>query len=100
MSAKNDIKIEDALSPDKLHLIFKELECASTDALCEAHYILKKKGCLYGEILYLGLGEWRFIKDNFPAPRRIYSTNFPFESFLDFNESIERIGFKMKIENR
>ena len=46
---------------------------------------------VYGE----KMNEYRFVIDNFPAQRKFYTTNLPYESIDDFLSDMKRIGIDL-----
>jgi len=46
----------------------------------------------YMEVFDLGHNEIRFIKDNFPMPRRFFNTNIPYTSLEDFESDLRRMN--------
>lgn len=41
--------------------------------------------------------EWRFVIDNYPRQRKIFSTNLPYRSIEDFERDLIRMGIEIPI---
>lgn len=59
-------------------------------------FVLYDECCDVAEIFYMGKGSWHVIIDNFPAPRRNYSTNFPIKTVDEFIIEMKRINLNFE----
>lgn len=49
-----------------------------------------------GTISNVAANEWHIFVDNFPSPKRYFSTNLPVDSMEQFESDMERTGLVLK----
>jgi hypothetical protein len=61
--------------------------------------VLNEYGNEAGNITYLAEGGWRFFVDNYPSPKKYYSTNLPIKTLKQFTDVMHRTGLKLMPTN-
>lgn len=87
-------------SPDKIDTYFSNVELVTEGVPAwnksySTFTISDQYGNSAGTISYLGEQEWRIFVDNFPAPKRYFSTNLPIKSIEQFESDIARTGLHL-----
>lgn len=86
------------LIPENISNIFKNINHtgSNTPGYDYSFNVFDEEIGFVGELLYSNyFKEWRFIKDNFPAQRKAYSTDFPIKTIERFIDLFESIGIKL-----
>ena len=86
-------------NPDNLHLIFENIREGVNPVLGKS-FVLSGEGGDIAQIHHLGKGDWRIFIDNFPGPKRFYSTNFPMRSNRQFMADLKRIGLILTLKKK
>lgn len=85
------------LTPENVSNIFKNInhKASNTPGYDYSFDVFNEKE-LIGELFYSDVfKEWCFIKDNFPAQRKAYRTDFPIKTIERFIDLFESIGIKL-----
>jgi hypothetical protein len=61
----------------------------------------REKGGDFMELIVIdNMNEYRFVIDNYPGQRKIYSTNIPYRSFEEFENDLERMRIKEFVKKK
>lgn len=65
------------------------------EGFTDMKYVARNQNCDFLEIYDLGQGEIRFVFDNFPRLRTVFSTNIPYYSLEQFESDLSRIDIEI-----
>ncbi len=90
-SKEEEGKESKAISMEEILSNYKGVE-KSKDSVTGTRFIASNEKGHYLEIIFFGGNEIRYIHDNFPFQRRIFSTNIPYKSIDDFESDMNRMN--------
>lgn len=86
--------MQEKLDPKHIDKLFGNVEKTKSDIFDE-FLVTDKNGNETALIAYMGSGEWRIRVDNFPLPRKYFSTNLPILNAKQLIDDVARTGIEL-----
>lgn len=85
----------DKFNHERLPELYKNCRKGSAVFSADCVYIFSSDSCDYLELYILAEGNYHFIDDNFPAPRRFFNSNIPINNIEEFESDLKRMRIKI-----
>lgn len=83
------------LYPDKLENSYTNLVRVEDNEFIR-YVVSNNQGSDVGQICYMDNHEWRFEVDNYPHPKKWFTTNVPVYTIEQFQSIIDRIDLRLE----